>query len=362
MKKFVLLVCLLPGLAFAQRVSNKSAKFQRFFQKSAPVETKMSAFTSATLDSVYWYQGSEEVLTSKRYFTYNEAGQKQTESSGRFVIDSKVEYTYATGSDGKSVEEISYRLDNEKWLPTYKAVTKYNHTQSPIGMYQYYYKEGVWVNDNFQTSTEFNAGGYPTVIMDSTFFEDEPTNVMRMEVAYDKKNNAEGLSILEPGKTNGEWIPAQKAKLTYDDNGLVLSQYHEVKDDDGKWKFSFLYTYQYDERGNIIREIDENEEYEKPYPMRYQNFYSDNVVTKNESIHVNNAIRIAVNAGSKSLSVDLGEQQRAIVTIINAGGAVARRISVDESLSTIALNELNGYYIIHIQTAKGVKSQSVIIR
>lgn len=364
MKKFVLFVCLLPGLAFAQSVSNKAAKFQRFLQKSAPIETRASVFASATLDSTYWFQGAEEWLTSRTYFTYNDAGQvvrKMFSSGDGFVVSGKAEYSYAGTAENKSEEEINYHLENGQWIPGYKTVTKYNHTQTPIAMYQYYYEEGVWVDDNFQVSTEFNADGYPTVLMDSTFQKEEPVTVMRMEVTYDKKHNAEGLSILKSGKTSGEWIPDQKAKLTYDEAGRTLSQYHEEMED-GKWKFSFLYTYEYDERGNMIREIDKNVESERPFPMRYQNFYSDHVVTKNESIQVNDVIRMAMNAGSKSLSVDLGEEQRATVTIISATGAVVRRISLNESLSTISLNELNGYYIVHIQTLGGVKSQSVIIR
>lgn len=365
MKKFLLFICLLPGLAFAQSVSNKAAKFQRFLQKSAPIETRASVFATATLDSTYWFQGAEELLTNRTYFTYNDAGQvvrKMFSSGDGFVVSGKAEYSYAGTAENKSEEEINYHLENGQWIPGYKTVTKYNHTQTPIAMYQYYYEEGVWVDDNFQVSTEFNADGYPTVLMDSAFHKEEPVTVMRMEIAYDKKHNAEGLNILEPGRTNGEWILSQKAKLTYDEAGRTLSQYHEVKDDEGNWEFSFYYTYEYDERGNMIREIDKDAEFVNPYPMRYQNFYSDHVVTKNESIQVNNTIRMAVDAGSQSLSVDLGEEQRATVTIISAAGAVVRRISLNESLSTISLNELNGYYIVHIQTLGGVKSQSVIIR
>lgn len=363
MKRFLLSVCLLPGLALAQGVSDKTKKYQRFFKKAAPIE--MRAAAPALLDSVYTYQTEQGILTDKVYYTYDEAGLMLTElrkssygQEGEFVVNYKGEYTYSTIAGGKSVEEINYALADGEWVPSFKRTTEYNQKQMTVAMYDYYYKDGKWMKDEFQVSAEFNADGYPTVLMDSTFVEDGTVEVMRMDATYDKKHNVEGLSIF--AQVGNEWIPAQKAKLTYDEAGRQLSQYHEVMED-GEWTFSFFYTYEYDERGNMIRETDEMEGFDKPFVMRYQNFYSDNIVTKNEQVDARSSIRITLNNNDKTLSVDLGEEQRATLTIINAGGAIVRRVSVNQ-LDTLPLYDLSGYYIVHIQTAKGVKSQSVIIR
>lgn len=362
MKRFLLSVCLLPGLALAQGASEKTKMIQRLLQKAYPIETR--AASPAVLDSVYTYQTDEEVLTNKVYYTYDEAGLKKTElrkssdgQEGAFSVKHKAEYTYTATQGGRSEEVINYHLEEGKWNPIYKSTTVYNQV-SPIATYDYYYDKGKWTKIESLVSTAFNADGYPTVMIDSVFRKDGTAKAMRMEATYNKKHNVDSVVFFE--KAGEKWMPTQKAKLTYDEAGRQLSQHHEVMRD-GKWNFSFLYTYEYDERGNMIREIDEGENYSNPSHIRYQNFYSDNIVTKNDRIDADSPIRIRINNTDKTLYVDLSEEQQATLSIINAGGTIVRRVSVNQT-ATLPMYDLNGYYIVRIQTSKGVKSEAIIIR
>ena len=158
-----------------------------------------------------------------------------------------------------------------------------------------------------------------------------------------------------------DWIPSQKAQLTYDDQGNVISQYTEFMED-GEWIFGFEYTYQYDEHRNMIRETDKENDGFTLY-IRFQNFYSDNTITHNETIRVDRDYKIAVNSSSRTLEFDLGDIEEGKVSIINASGAIVRRETVRDSQHSIPLNTLaSGFYIIHIYTSQGEQSRRVIIR
>ena len=91
-------------------------------------------------------------------------------------------------------------------------------------------------------------------------------------------------------------------------------------------------------------------------------FYNETAM-HNEDISDNNGLRIQLNNSSRTLTVELQEEQKGEVTIVTPTGRVVLRQAINQPVSTLFLSNLqSGYYIISVKTAKQYKSQAVILR
>lgn len=373
MKKFLLFVCLWPCISFA---GERSGHFLKIFGRVSPKTTQLRSASSTPLarplrDSMYTYQGEENVLTSIEYYTYDALGRParvETQSvraaDGRLVPSSRTEYSFLEDQKGELYEwtETTYVYDREQWQQASFVVNGYDAaTDLQIYMKSFLYENNELVKDWTWEAVEFTPEGYPSLVMDSMFHHDGSVDVMRMDATYDGFNRPVRGTTYGQVPETGEWFPVQRDQLAYDDEGKILRQYAESMED-GRWVFSFVYTYQYDERGNMTHETDREAD-GSVYRIRYQNFYSDRVVTHNETLRANPSYTVRMIPSSRILQVDLGEAAEGQITLVNAAGSIVYRQTLHSAVSSIPLGALStGFYIIHIYTPEGEASHQVIIR
>lgn len=367
MKKFVLFVCLFPYLSFAQQSTNH---FSKVFGSGLPTVESLRA-ASPTLDSMYIYQGKENRLTSIEYYTYDASGRliKQEGKTaggpdGDLFLTSKTEYSFSESQEAgrNETEEQIYVYDNGQWLPVYKVFNGYAAaTGTQVYMRSFLNQNGEWKKDWTWEAVEYTDEGFPSLVMDSTFNHDGSIEVMRMEASYNSLNlPAEGLTYSQDMET-GKWLPMQRDRLEYNEQGKMLRQYAELMED-GQWEFGFEYTYQYDERGNMTHETDREAD-GSVFLIRNQNFYSDRIVTHNQTLRADPDYTVRMNPTSRVLQVDLGEATEGRITIINAAGTTVYQQTIHSSFSNFSLDSFStGFYIIHIYTPAGEASHRVIIR
>lgn len=360
-------------MSFASENSDRFAKiFSRTSSPTGQLRAALSTPTARPLrDSVYTYQGEENVLTSIEYYTYDASGrpvQVEAKSArgfdGNLIISSKTEYSFQENPEEELYEwmETRFVYNQGEWHPVSLIVNGYDTaTGIQIYMKSFQYQNGERIKDWTWETVEFTAEGYPSQVVDSTFNRDGSVDVMRMDATYDGLDRpAKGTTYALDGET-GEWIPVQRNQLTYDDQGKILRQHAELMED-GHWEFGFEYTYQYDERGNMTHETSREAD-GSVFRIRYRNFYSDRIVTHAETLRANPAYTVRVLPASRILQVDLGEATEGQITLINAAGTIVYRQTVSSAVSSIPLGALaTGFYIIHIYTPEGEASHQVIIR
>lgn len=367
MKKLLLLACLFPCMSFAQQTPGH---FSQIFGHTPTAAGSLRSAT-ATLDSMYIYQGKDEVLTDIYYYDYDPSGRQikvekksMRGSDGQLQLSSKTEYIYPEhpGLNPYEIEERSYSYRNGQWQPTYKEINVYDAvTAIQIGMRSYLYRNGEWIKDWIWEAVEYTDEGYPSAVMDSTFSSEGEVEVMRMDAIYAGGNRPVSGTVYQPGEATGEWLPMQRNQLAYDDRGNILRQYSELMEE-GKWVFGFEYTYQYDERGHMTHETDREAD-GFVFLTRYQNFYSDRTVTHNETLRANPGFRITMNPSARTLDVNLGEEEEGQLSIVSATGITVYQRKIYGSAQSVSLHSIpTGFYIIHIYTPGGKHSQQVIIR
>ena len=367
MKKLVLFVCLLPCLSFARPSSDH---FSKIFGATHPKTSSLRAAAS-TLDSIYTYQGEENRLTDIEYHTYDASGRLIKEErklsrgfDGDLVLSSKTEYSYPEnpGTGRYETEEKTYRYDNGQWTLVSKTLNGYaTATATQIYMRSYLFEDGKWKKDWIWEAVEYTDEGYPSLVVDSTFHSDGSVDVMRMDAVYDGRPVPSEGSMYGLDEKTGEWIAIQRNRMEYNDEGNILSQYAELLED-GEWGFGFEYTYQYDERGNVTHETDREAD-GTVFLIRYRNFYSDRLVTHNQTLQAAPDYTVRIHPASRVLEVNLGEATEGQVAIINAAGTTVYRQTLHSSLSSLPLNSFStGFYIIHIYTPAGEASHQVVIR
>lgn len=366
MKRLVLCICLLPAISFARQTP------EHFLKVFNPTKQHVSVLraTSATLDSTYTFQGEDEVLTTISYYAYDESGRQIKEErksysdlDGSMVLSAKTEFIYPEnmGSGPYEIEERDFTYKGGEWKPVIKTFNQFNAAAVQTAMRSFRYENGEWVKDWVWETIEFDDKGTPKVVMDTTFHTDGSLEVYKMEAVFNDNNLVTGGINYYWDEESEEWITVQNAQLSYDDQGHVIRQYTEFMEE-GEWIFGFEYTYQYDDRGNMIREEDKENDGFFTH-TRYQNFYSDNTVTHNEAIRLNQDFKIAMNSYSRTLTFDLGDIAEGKISLINASGAIVHHETVRNSQQSISLNMLAaGFYIVRLSTSQGEQSFKVVVR
>ncbi len=368
MKTFLLLLSLVPCLVLAQTPkSNKQKQSEKFLQTlQIPQHSTLRTTTAILRDSMYTYRNEESNLIEKAYFSYDQQGRLIEEvalwdynMTGHWS-DTKTVFVYSDGVD-KSTEIQHYVMKNGKWEMMVKEIQVYNGNNSgmPVSETEYAFIDGVWVEISIITATKFDEEDIPTEYM-LTILGDETPILMKWEITINDNYLPAGKTTFSWGDNN-TWIPFEKIILSYDKQGLLKIKEEHADYSNGNWEPSYDIHFEYDERGNLISE---KEMYADGFvydSLRYQNYYSDGIATKNESISITSPITIQNYAGS--LTIDLGEETNGTVVIIDSGGRTVLNRPLKSEIATIPVHSLaKGIYFIHIKTSRHQVTQKTIIR
>ena len=377
MKKILLLLGVLPCLLSAQNVVKERSLVKQMI-KDKQLEDRVLLYSGSEKnlpDSVYTYHGQDKDLISKSALTYDNNGRIVQEKGVRYLNydgvsqgseEYKIDYVYT--QKGNLIEEdvtTSY-LVNGEWISAYKVVSVYNSADlySPIEYYVYNYDGDNWVLDWSTTATEFDDKNRPIVYMDSTFYPsyDADTFVMRMNMVYNEIGLYSLITTFIPVDEAGEeWMPLEKIELVYNEDGKLVRDVHSDYDKYVlAWIPSYTYSYEYDEAGNRISEI-ESSEYGVTDEIYYTNIYSS--IPDANSVLLSVQAKIYPNPVSDVLYVTLEGIDNAVVTLVNAAGRVVAQQNISHSIASIPVQSFaKGYYFLVIQTSKGTKTHKVIIR
>ena len=387
MKKTLLMLCILPCLLSAQNVSVNVVKEKSFVNqivkdKQAGDRVFVYAGSEKNLpDSVYTYYGKEKRLTSKAAITYDENVRKVQEKGltdlnydGVIGDDEgyKIDYVYTAKGDLIEEEVITSFYENDTWVYSGKIVSVYNSPELflPIEFYVYDYIEGVWVLDWKTIAIELDDKGRPVVLMDSTTHSDSYISVMRYNITY---NEIGKLGLVTTFKkiedTEDEWEPVEKLEFFYDTDGRLKSEDHydydydyvyDEETEEKDWVYEYTTSYAYDEKGNLISEIDSDEDGVLG-GYYYTNIYLSNPDANDVILSVQS--KIYPNPVSDVLYVTLEGTDNAVVTLVNAVGSVVVQQKTNSSVTSIPVQSFaKGYYFLIVQTDKGIKTHKIIIQ
>ncbi|MDR2915347.1 MAG: T9SS type A sorting domain-containing protein [Tannerella sp.] len=395
MKKVLLMLCAFPCLLSAQSVTKNVAKEKSFIQqiaKNRQAEGRVFVYSGSEdnlPDSIYTYYGEEKTLVGKAAITYDENGRRVQEkgvhyaiiNTGEAVTEAEVEYkrdyTYTQKSDSL-IEEIIYsNLLEEEWSYRDKELNVYNANNIQIGMYLYDYDPETqeWVLDYMNVATEFNEDGNPVIVVDSTVVGGVLEKTAYMAASYNELEQIIGVIIYEASDEEslmvkpvsaeeatpeGEWVPIAKFEITYNEDGKRIEDtYYEYDEDAEDWVYESTINYGYDEKGNLISQIDSNDD------GNLGEIYYTNVYSSETSNDVIISIQSAIypNPVSDVLNVIVEGTDHAVLTLVNAAGSVMVQQKITQPEVSIPVQSFaKGYYFLIIQTNKDVKTHKVIIR
>ena len=385
MKKTLLLLCVLPCLLSAQNVSVNVVKEKSFVKqmiKDSQAVDRVFVYAGPgnnLPDSIYTYYGEGKRLMSKAAITYDENGRKLQEKGltdldydGIIGEDEgyKIDYTYT--QKGDLIEEVIIMsfIENGTWIFAGKNVNVYNNAELnfPIEFYVYDYIEDNWVLDWSTIATELDDKKRPIVCMDSTIHSESYTSVMRYNITYNEIGKLGLVTTFEKiEETEDEWEPVEKIEYFYNEKGLLTSEdhydydydyYEETEDKD--WIYEYTTNYAYDEKGNLISEVDGDEDgvFGGYY---YTNIYLSNPDANDVILSVQS--KIYPNPVSDVLFVTIENADNAAITLVNAVGRVMIQQKTSSLVTSIPVQSFaKGYYFLIVQTDKGTKTHKVIIQ
>ena len=381
------MLCVLPFLLSAQNVSVNVVKEKSFVNqiikdKQAGDRVFVYAGSENNLpDSVYTYYGEEKRLASKAAITYDESGRKVQEK-GLTDLDYdgvigdnegyKIDYVYTAKGDLIEEEVITSFYENDTWVYSGKVVSVYNSPELylPIEFYVYDYIEGSWVLDWKTIAIELDDKGRPVVLMDSTTHSDSYISVMRYNITYNEIGKLGLVTTFEKiEETEDEWEPVEKIEYFYDTDGRLTNEDHydydydyvyDEETEEKDWVYEYTTSYAYDEKGNLISEIDSDED------GMFGGYYYTNIYLSNpdaNDVILSVQSKIYPNPVSDVLYVTLEGADNAVVTLVNAVGSVVVQQKTNSSVTSIPVQSFaKGYYFLIVQTDKGVKTHKIIIQ
>ena len=399
MKKFLLVLFTLPFLLNAQNVTMNLAKekpsvrqmmndrrvegrttvtkktsFVKQMMKDFQAESRVTTYAGTEKklpDSLYVYYGEEKEFIAKVFLTYDENGRivqqlAVIDYDGDGIPDEeeKIEYVYTQKGDQIEVEEIYSYFIEGKWEYDEKFVSLYNSDDlySPVEYYEYYYNEDKWDLDWKRIATEFDEKGRPIVIIETTTWDEDDVN--RQDITYNE-NGLFNLIIYSELKAEDTWEPYGKREFFYDEDGKLTKEVYsyywynnDMLEGEKEWVVSNTIEYEYDENGNKARESFIEEEWTETFYYTY--FYSSS--TGNDVIFSVQS-SIYPNPVSDVLNVTLEDADNAVISLVNAAGSVMVQQKTSKTVTSIPVQSFaKGYYFLIVQTSKGVKTHTVIIR
>ena len=397
MRRFLLLVCVLPCLLSAQNTPLKNvlkdkASVQRLLKslpapKQEQAVTTRSGTTANLPDSVFaYYDAAKTELFRKTYFKYNELG-RPTEERWIEYWDNEPSWEYKTVSsytrkDGKiTVEEITYRLNPQgKWEIAFeKSVFVLNESDlnNPIEIYVYEYDEDAdkWILWMQAKAVKFDAGNRPTVYDVEWSFEEEELGFVQLLLRIENAYNAKGLlssqsmfldlssfpflTEVDPDET---WLLMQTIEYFYNASLQLVKEVFTEYDLDPDYFAITTTEYEYDDKGNVnyIRFFFGDDDDDYYYEYFYTNFYPGG--TGNEVVL---SVKSAIypNPASDVLYVTVEGIGEAVITLAGMNGSTVYKQKTSRTVTSIPVQSLaKGYYILTIQVGNRTKSHKVIIR
>lgn len=368
MKTFLLLLSLVPCLAFSENHSESYMKKQprKFLQALQNRKTSnLRADTPILRDSMYTYRGTEGTLIEKAYFTYDQQGRLTEEvalwdynRTGNWL---NIKTTFKYSATGQSAESNYYVLKDGKWELMTQNLFTYSdaETSIPQSDTEYGFFDGLRVTTFTTTATRFDAAGIPTEYLSCILKDDYPF-LMKWEVTFNENNLPTSMTTFELNENN-TWKFYEKIIMTYDDQGLLKMKEAHSDYNNGNWEPYYDILFEYDERGNLISEKEVEANGTIYDPLRYQNFYADDLITKNESVSVPSPITIHNNPGS--LSIDLENETDGTVVMVDSTGRVVLNRPLSSRSTVIPVQSLpEGVYFIHVKTSGYQLTEKTVIR
>jgi hypothetical protein len=379
MKKFILLLSLLPWLLAAQ--VSKDGIRKAFMQRTdrPSIRNGVALRTDAVdnlPDSTYTYYAG--VLHKRVSIKYNEDGQVVLEEGytdfdrdGLVDEDVKIEYTY-TREDGFLVQDrISWLkfFDDGVWHEYARDVTCYNTNDLPVRTCLYYsLGDGEWELNIITATVEYNEKGNPAVVMDSVPSGNGLQAIMRYELDYDRFDRVDCVvryGLIEDGETEGEWVVREKAETTYEGADKCIDSYFKPAGNDG-WEMDCLIETLYDERGNTISETKKKPDGSGGYTIlwsdTYRHVYLPNGSTSAIRPEESQLSVVYPNPSTDYVTVLLQEADQAVVTLVDMSGRVVGQQTVEHQ-ATVALDSFpRGFYLLKVRTAKRTDVHKLLIK
>lgn len=367
MKRFLLMMSLIPCLVIAQKMPERSKLMNWKF-----MQIQQSALRSdelVVLDSMYNYQGKPGVLSQLSRFTNDEMGRP---------ISRMIEYYSWTGEPGasfwkreyeyeKNLREPSvetyYRLEEDTWIITSKDETDFNEFGVLAETRHYNYEEEEWVLSEKTTVTNFDENGHYVTFIDS-IFEGKELQIMKGEVTYSEGYKSGIANLYWWNDEIQKWQHLQINNLTMDDNMNIIHDEAFEKYEKDEWSPYYDIFYMYDERNNLIEEneISHDGSGDSFFYNRYQHFYSDNLITANQTL-TNQHIKIRLENKTQSLTIDLGDATTGVLSVVNLSGKTILQNTLKGQISTTSLQSIpNGIYIIRVYTPQGSKIEKILLQ
>jgi len=367
MKRFLLMMTLIPCLVIAQKMPEREKQLSRKW-----LQNQQSALRSdelVTLDSIYNYTDKPGRLSHISRFTNDEMSRPEIEMREYYTQEqepgglfSKIEYAYKGNIKEPAVE--TYYLQNEgKWVPSRKYETDFNEFGKLAETRAYRYNEGEWTLDERTTVIEFDGAGNFSVAIDS-IFEGGELQIMKLEFTYTGDNKMASADFHFWEAETEEWVHLQNNILMYDDHQNLLHDSARDKYDTEEWSPYYDIFYTYDERNNLIEEyeISHDDFSDSHFYNRFQNFYSDNLVTANQKIGQSGNLLISIDS-SKQLIIDSGTALNSRMTVINITGKQIYQTRLTGGVNTLSLESVPaGLYIIRVDTPEGFKTRKIVLQ
>lgn len=370
MKRILLLLSLLPCLVFGQsekREAKPLLKWKKYTERlQVPFQSGLRADASVVKDSMYTYRDEEKILIEKATYKYDAVGRVIEETSywdynktGSFT-HLKEEYKYAdTGI--YPIEVNYYRWEGDNWIKTSKDVYTNNADGYPIDLREYTYINGEMILMFTTTAGALDDNGKPLYYL---FFivEGGVPLVMKMDIEFDNNYQPLSMTTYEANVEENDWMPFEKIEYTINPETSLREEETHADYNNGQWEPSYNRYYKYDERGELIEEKEIESNGNVWEWLRYKNFYSDNVITKNQTL-TNQHIKIRLESNTQLLTVDLGDASKGLLSIVNPSGKTIIQDSLNGQLKTVSMQSFpSGIYFVRVNTPQGTKTEKISLQ
>jgi hypothetical protein len=375
MKKYLLLLLLFPCLLTAQvsKDGRKGASIPWLskLQTANEVMLRTGVFDNLPDSTYIYYDG---ILHRMLHITYNGDGWVVLEEGytayGGDVADDKIkrEYAYTLEGDLLVQEAITFFTphDENVWEEYTKEVIYYNGNGVPVRSEQYFTDgSGGWEFNNLSATVEYNEKGNPLAVVDSIPGSGGLMAYRRVEVTYDAQDRYTQISTFSPDKTE-EWKLEDLIEVTYEGNSKCIESYYE-RGEKTALPYVIVET-RYDERGNIISEVEKeltgSGEYEIAWEDTYRHVYPDGWISTGIEVVAPNLGSSIVypNPSVDYVTVSLQGANEAVVTLINISGQTVSQQTISQQASIAVYSLPPGVYLLTVKMAAKTDVHKLIVR
>ncbi len=208
------------------------------------------------------------MFSTKSEYTYDESGNRLTRAYSKYINDEWVKYLESKyiGDEEKTLYSISFNSEDE-----FDYKIEYTYDENGNRLTDTYSK---YINDQWVKYTEYKYINNERKTVYETYSKLDGTFDRRYEYTFDDKGNQ--LSYMLSMYKNNSWTYSLKSEYTYDESGNQLS-WISSNYIDGDWTYDFKYEFSYDNNGNELNHIVSNYENNSwTYSCKYEYTYDDN--------------------------------------------------------------------------------------